>query len=180
MFSNVINKLVEVAINDTHDKLTQITLKILNTFIQLFLGVLIIIYSFQSFLLWSDEKSILTNKIYIKYVEKYINIANDFAIIGYKIFNGLLLFGIILLLVSYFIWLVFETVGKAINTESFFIGDFLIVLSVGLVFWSFVFYILLTVEVQYKKYFIVALPMVILFMVFLNVITKKINAMGRG
>lgn len=92
-----------------------------------------------------------------------------------KIFSGLFPFGI----VSYFVWLVFANVAKKINIGTFFIGEFLIILSIGCIFWSFAFYILLTVEVQFKKYFILVLPLTILLLFLLNTVTKKISAIGR-
>ncbi|PHD05733.1 hypothetical protein COF54_16895 [Bacillus toyonensis] len=180
MISKIIDKLLEHVINDTHDKLTETIIRISNLIIQLFIGVLVIFYSFQSFVIWSNQVDILTNELYLKYVEKYLNMANSFAFIGSKVFSGLLLFGIVLFIVSYFIWLIFANIAKKIKIGTFFIGEFLIILSIGCTFWSFVFYILLTVEVQFKKYFILALPLTILFLFLLNMVTKKINAIGRN
>ncbi|PFE28525.1 hypothetical protein CN279_04745 [Bacillus anthracis] len=179
MFSKIADKLLEHVMNDTHDKLTENFIRISNLIIQLFLGILIIIYSFQSFIIWGNQVEILTNHLYLKYIEKYLNMANDFAVIGSKIFSGLFPFGIVLLIVSYFVWLVFANVAKKINIGTFFIGEFLIILSIGCIFWSFAFYILLTVEVQFKKYFILVLPLTILLLFLLNTVTKKINAIGR-
>lgn len=180
MISKIVDKLLEHVINDNHDKLTETIIRISNLIIQLFIGILIIIYSFQSFIIWSNQVNILTNELYLKYVEKYLNMANNFALIGSEIFSGLFLFGIVLLIVSYFVWLVFANIAKKIKLGTFFIGDFLIILSIGCTFWSFVFYILLAVEVQFKKYFILALPLTILFLFLLNMVTKKINAIGRN
>ncbi|KZD40804.1 hypothetical protein B4083_1870 [Bacillus cereus] len=180
MFSKILDKILEHVINDTHDKLTETIIRISNLIIQLFIGILIIVYSFQSFILWSNQVDILTNELYLKYIEKYLDMANNFALIGSKIFSGLFLFGIVLFMVSYFVWLVFVNIAKKINIGTFFIGDFLIRLSIGCTFWSFVFSILLTVEVQYKKYFVLALPLTILLLFLLNMITKKVNDIGRN
>ncbi|MFE7822289.1 hypothetical protein ACFU1R_29565 [Priestia megaterium] len=155
----MLDKLFDIIINETHDKLTDFILRITNTLIQLFLGLLIIVYSFQSYIKWAKEDVILNNTLYLKYVEKYINMANDFATIGVKIAFSLFPFAVILFFVSYIVWLVFEFLRKKFKVELFFVGNLLVFISIALAFWSVVFWIVLSAAAYYPKYYILALPL---------------------
>lgn len=179
MFLGIIDKIFDTAVNDTHDKLTDFLLKLANTLLQLSVGILIIVYCFQSFILWSAKPEILENKFYIKYVREYIRMANEFAVIGDKIFLALIAFGFILFIISYFVWLAFEILGKKLNIKSFFVGNLLVALSIGLIFWSFVFYLILATAAGSPKHFIMNITINILFLILVSKIPKMTSRIGR-
>lgn len=154
----MLDKLFDIILNETHDKLTDFILRITNTVIQLFLGLLIIIYSFQSYIIWAGEKVILNNTLYLKYLEKYVDMANDFATIGVELCLSLFPFAVVLFIISYIVWLAFEALGKRFKVESFFIGNLLVFISVGLGFWSVIFWVALWAAAYHPKYYILALP----------------------
>ncbi len=152
------DKFIDIIANDNHDKLTEYILRISNTAIQLLLGVLIIIYSFQSFVFLFDAKEILKNEIYIKYVKEYIEMANTFASSGNKVFLSLMGFGFVLILFSYVIWLAFHVIGEFLKLKSFFLGDLLVFISLGFTFWSSIYWFVLLIATHYLKYYLFALP----------------------
>ncbi|WP_427125161.1 hypothetical protein ACQCPP_31765 (plasmid) [Priestia megaterium] len=175
----MIDKLIEIVTNENHDKLTDFILRIANTVIQLFLGVLIIIYSFESFVFLFGEKEIQKNKLYIEYVKEYIDMANKFATSGTKIFESLIAFGAAFLMFSYIIWLTFDVIGRKIKVESFFIGDLLVFVSLGFTFWSAIFWFVLYIAANYLKYYLFALPVGILSTYWLFRVLSKINKIGK-
>ncbi|MDI3089999.1 hypothetical protein QJ133_02255 [Priestia megaterium] len=171
----MLDKFIDIITNDNHDKLTDYILRIANTAIQLLLGVLIIIYSFQSFVFLFDAKEILKNELYIKYVKEYIEMANKFALEGTKVFESLAAFGFVLFWISFIIWLTFEVIGKRFKIESFFLGSLLIFTSLGFAFWSAIFWFVLSIASHYLKYYLFALPIGILGVYALFKGLKKLN-----
>jgi len=159
----MIDKILGIVTNDTPDKLANFIIGLINAAIQLSLSLLIIIYSLQSFLIVFEIKEILKNELYIKFIKKYIGIANDIAIIGHEICGPLAFFGFLLLVfISIFIKLATDFLKETFNVQSFFIGDFLIDISIGLIFWSLVCLGVFWIAEDYPQYFILLLPLVIL------------------
>ncbi|MBU8589682.1 hypothetical protein KM925_27740 [Priestia megaterium] len=158
----LIEKFVEMLTSDTHDKLINFITKLINASIQLVLSALIIAYSFQSFIALFDIKEILKNEFYIKFIKTYINIANEVATIGHEICGPLPVFGTLLIFISVVIQLAFEFFKREFNVQTFFIGELLIYISIGLTFWSSVFWAVFWIADDYLKYYMVFLPLVIL------------------
>jgi hypothetical protein len=155
------DKIFEMITTQTPDKLASFIAGLMNAVIQLSLSVLIMIYSFQSFLITFEIKEILRNELYIKYIKEYIEIANDIATIGHKICWPLAFFGFLLFCTSIVIRLATEFLKEKFNAQSFFIGDFLMDISIGLTFWSLVCLGVFWIADDLLKYYIILFPLII-------------------
>lgn len=80
-------------------------------------------------------KGMFENEYYIKFIKDHIRIANDIIDIGHEICGPLPLFGFFLLIVSIVVKSGIEFLERELNAQSFFIGELLINLSIGLTFW---------------------------------------------
>ncbi|MEH7521279.1 hypothetical protein [Priestia megaterium] len=174
MFTTLWEKIFEMAGGDNYEKLINFLARIANMTVDILMSILIIAYSFQSVMMLSSEKILIENEFYLTHIEKYINMANKFALIGPPIFNTLMAFGGCLLVVSCCVWKILNLIGKGFNLP-FFSGVFLIIISLFLILWSMLLWCLLWVASLSQKYFIFNLSGSILLTLLVCLMVKKLK-----